>query len=413
MEIKKVVEKNFDKAVDFLVELIKFKSISGEGEKDVQEFIKENFSQFGKAELVEIDENIKRDPEYTFSDKDLDYSERKNLVLKIEGTGEGKSLILNSHCDVVPAADWKDAFNPVIKDGYLYGRGACDAKGQVATIYLTLLTLKELGIKLKGDIIVEIVIEEEIGGNGTLSLIRDGYKGDGVVVFEPTDMKIHPANRGALWFKLEIEGKSVHMGKKIEGVGAIEKMCFIVRKLIGYEEKLIEESRNVPLFEKFDPPPVQVNFGTIEGKGWPSMVCSKVELEGGVGFLPNKNITQIKEEVESIIRESGDEWIKNHYKLSFNKLHNDAYSIPPEHPLVNVLKEASENVLGKAVVEGWVASCDARLFNKIGKMPVVVFGPGCLDDAHSNNEKIKVEDIKKAGEVATETVIKWCGGKKW
>jgi len=69
--------------------------------------------------------------------------------------------------------------------------------------------------------------------------------------------------------------------------------------------------------------------------------------------------------------------------------------------------------LGKAVVEGWVASCDARLFNKIGKMPVIVFGPGCLDDAHSNNEKIKIEDIKKAGEVATKGVIKWCGGEKW
>jgi len=114
MEIKKVVEKNFDKAIDFLVELIKFKSISGEGEKDVQEFIKENFSQFGKVELVEIDENIKKDPEYTFSDKDLDYSERKNLVLKIEGIGEGKSLLLNSHCDVVPAS------SPIISGGQIF-----------------------------------------------------------------------------------------------------------------------------------------------------------------------------------------------------------------------------------------------------------------------------------------------------
>lgn len=411
MEIKKIVEEKIEEVENSLVEAIKFKSISGEGEKNIQEFVKEKFSQFGKAELVPIPESIKDDPEYTFSDHPLDYSERKNLVLKIEGEGGGKSLILNSHSDVVPASDWPEAFSPVMKDGIIYGRGACDAKGQVATIYLTLLTLKELGIKLKGDLIVEIVIEEEVGGNGALSLIRNGYKADGVIVLEPTEMKIHPANRGAVWFKLEIEGKSVHMGKKLEGVNAIEKMCFVIRKLMLYEEKLIEESRNVPLFEKFDPPPVQVNFGTIKGNGWPSMVCSSVVVEGGVGFLPNKNINQIKEEVEEVIRNCGDEWIKHHYKLSFDKLHNDAYSIGADHPLVDVLKNACKESEKEPIVEGWVASCDARLFNKVGKMPVVVFGPGSLDDAHSNHEKIKTDDIKKAGEVITKAVIKWCGGE--
>lgn len=408
MEIKKAIEENLNETIEFLKELIKFKSISGEGEEEIQNFIFKKFSQFGEVKLIPISEEIKKDPEYTFADKELDYSKRKNLVLKIKGEGEGKSLILNSHSDVVPPADWKEAFSPVIKDGYVYGRGACDAKGQIATIYLVLLTLKKYSVKLKGDIIVEIVIEEEVGGNGSLSLIRDGYKADGVIVFEPTEMKIHPANRGAVWFKIEVEGKQVHMGKKIEGVNAIEKICFVVRNLMLYEEKLIEESRNIPLFEKFDPPPVQVNFGTIKGEGWPSMVCGKVELEGGVGFLPNKNLSRIKEEIEDVIRNCGDEWIKHHYKLSFDKLHNDAYSIPQNHPLVEVLKEATEESGRKSIVEGFVASCDARLFNKVGKMPVVVFGPGSLDDAHSRSEKIKIEDIAKAGEIVSKAVIKWC-----
>lgn len=409
MEIKKLVEENLNKSIEFLEELIKFKSISGEGEEKIQKFILKNFSEFGEANLIPIPEEIKKDPEYTFTDKEPVYSKRKNLILKISGRGEGKSLILNSHSDVVPPAGWREAFNPVIKDGYIYGRGSCDAKGQIATIYLGLLTIKKLGIKLKGDVLVEIVIEEEVGGNGSLSLIRQGYKADGVIVLEPTEMKIHPANRGAVWFKLEIEGKRVHMGKKIEGVNAIEKMCFIVRELMLYEEKLIEESRNVPLFEKFDPPPVQVNFGTIKGEGWPSMVCGKVELEGGVGFLPNKNISEIKEEIEEVIKNCRDDWIKHHYKLSFNKLHNDAYSIPPHHPLVKILKEAAKESGKNGVIEGFVASCDARLFNKVGGMPVVVFGPGSLDDAHSSCEKIKIDDIKNAGEILTRALIKWCG----
>ena len=95
MEVKKLVEENLNQTVEFLKELIK--SISGEGEEEIQNFICEKFSEFGKVNLIPIPEEIKKDPEYTFSDKELDYSKRKNLVLKIGGKGGGKSLILNSH----------------------------------------------------------------------------------------------------------------------------------------------------------------------------------------------------------------------------------------------------------------------------------------------------------------------------
>ncbi|MGC8976950.1 MAG: ArgE/DapE family deacylase [Candidatus Ratteibacteria bacterium] len=409
-DIKKVIEKNINEAKEFLKDLIKFESISGQGEEEIQNFIYEKFKNFGDCKLIKIDEEIKKDPEYTFCDIELDYSKRKNLVLEL-GESNTYSIILNTHSDVVPAKNWKNAFLPVEKDGFIFGRGACDAKGQIATIYLILLSLKQLDIKLSGKLIVEIVIEEEIGGNGSLSLIRKGYKGDIVIVLEPTEMKITPSNRGALWFKLEIDGKSVHMGKIWEGVNAIEKFCFLFNKLKEYEKKLIEESRNFPLFERYKQP-VQLNFGTIKGDGWPSMVCGRVEVEGGIGFLPNKSIDDIKREIEYVIKNCGDEWIISHYKLTFPKLHNDSYSIPSEHIIVKTLKESAEISGIEPVIEGFIASCDARLFNKIGKMPVVVFGPGSLDDAHSDNEKIKIEDIKKAGEIILRTIIKLIGGEK-
>ena len=165
-------------------------SVSGVGEEDVQYVIRDKFSQFGNASLVPVPDTIKQDPEYTFAERELDYSKRKNVVLELPSEGQGKSLIINSHSDVVPAENWADAFNPQEKDGIIYGRGACDAKGQIATIYLTLLALKQLGVKLQGKLTVQAVIEEEVGGNGALSLIRDGYKADGVIVLEPTELKI-------------------------------------------------------------------------------------------------------------------------------------------------------------------------------------------------------------------------------
>ncbi|MCM8804170.1 MAG: M20/M25/M40 family metallo-hydrolase, partial [Candidatus Omnitrophica bacterium] len=303
-DIKKIIEENILQTKEFLKDLIRFQSISGIGEEDIQKFIYKKFKDFGNCKLVEIDEKMKKDPEYTFSDIDIDYSKRKNFVLEI-GKNNGYSIILNTHSDVVPAKNWDNAFLPEEKDGFIFGRGACDAKGQIATIYLVLLSLNQLDIKLNGKLIVEIVIEEEIGGNGSLSLIRNGYKGDVVIVLEPTELKIAPANRGALWFKLEIDGKSVHMGKIWEGVNAIEKFCYLFYKLKEYEKRLIEESKNVPLFERYKQP-VQLNFGTIKGEGWPSMVCGKVEVEGGIGFLPNKSIQEIKEGFENVIKNCKD-----------------------------------------------------------------------------------------------------------
>ncbi|MCM8820526.1 MAG: ArgE/DapE family deacylase [Candidatus Omnitrophica bacterium] len=407
MNVKKYVEENFTEAIDFLKELIRFPSISGEGEKEAQDFIKDKFSQFGNVSLVPIPEDIKKDPEYTFADKELDYSNRKNLVLEFPSEGTGRSLILNSHIDVVPANAWEDAFSPYEKDGFIYGRGACDAKGQLATIYLTLLALKKSNIKLKGKLIVQSVIEEEVGGNGALALIRDGYKADGVIVLEATGLNICPANRGAVWYRLEVKGKSVHMGRITQGVNAIEKACFLMHRLKEYERRLIEESKGVPLFEKYKQP-VQVNFGTIRGDGWPSMVCGYVVVEGGVGFLPNKDLAKIKKDLTEVIERCGDQWIIKNYKISYPKLHNDAYAIPPDHPLVETMRKAAIDSGVIPDVEGFIASCDARLFNKVGKMPVVVFGPGKLDDAHSDTEKIDTEEIKMAAGILVSTVLNWC-----
>ncbi len=408
LNIREAVDGNLKEVLEFLKKSIGFQSISGEGEEEIQEFIREKFSVFGKTELVPVPEDIKKDPEYTFAAKELDYNRRKNIVLEYPSSGGGRSLIVNSHSDVVPAKQWKDAFSPSQNGNIIYGRGACDAKGQIAAMYLALLTLKKLGVKLNGQLTVEVVIEEEVGGNGALALIRQGYKADGVIVLEPTELRITPANRGAVWFRLDIEGKSVHMGKITEGVNAIEKTCLLMHRMKEYERRLIEESKNVPLFEKFRQP-VQVNFGTIRGDGWPSMVCGSVTMEGGVGFLPNKDLKGIRKELADVIENSGDDWITNHYKLSFPKLHNDAYAIPAGHPLVEAMKQAAVNSGRAPVVEGFIASCDARLFNKVGNMPVVVFGPGSLGDAHSDSEKIDTGEIRAAGEILTRTILNWCG----
>jgi len=408
--IRVFLEKNAADAEEFLKEMIRIPSIGGEEKEAViQEFVAEKLAQFASVEMVEIPESIRNDPEYTQGVRRFDYSKKKNVVARFPFSGKhGRSLIINSHTDVVGAPNWDKAFEPEKIGDEIFGRGACDAKGQITVMYLVFAALRDMGVRLKGNLIGEAVVEEEVGGNGSLALIRQGYVADSAIVMEPTELKIMPANRGAIWYRIEIEGNSVHMGKIWEGVNAIEKCCTLIGCLKEYEKRLIEESRNYPLFERYKQP-VQVNFGTISGDGWPSMVCGKVVLEGGIGFLPNKTLATIKKEVEDAIKNCKDPWLVSHYKLSFDKLHNEAYEIPRNHEIVKILEASSRDAGVEPDVTGFTASCDARLFNKTGGMDTVVFGPGSLADAHSNFEKINMNHIIDASEILVRTILAWCG----
>jgi len=398
-----------EQAACLLSRLISCKSTQG-NELKAQETAMEALKGLGFNPWISpIPPAIQEDPEYSFSDMGAKYDgKRGNVLCKIPGHGRGRSLILQTHLDVVPAEqDWKDAFSAKREGDIVMGRGACDALGQVVTVFLALKVLQRLDIQLSGDILVQWVIEEEVGGNGALAALREGHRADAVIVCEATEMQIHPANRGAIWFRITMTGKSVHMGRIREGVSAIEKGMDLVRLLRAYEEKLIVASRGVPLFERYEQP-VQLNIGTIHGGIYPSMVPSECIMEGGVGFLPNKSMSEIKEELEHAILSSDDPWIREHHKLEFPKLHNDSYQTDPKHAAVLTLREAARDCGMDSEVFGWNVSCDARLYSRIGGMPTLVFGPGAVSHAHSTGEHVNLSEICTAAGILATATSRWC-----
>lgn len=406
--VREVLEARVEEARELLCDLIRFPSVQGQ-EAEVQEFTRERFAGLGlEAELVPIPEDITQDPEYTRSDAQQPYAGRPNLVVRIPGEGGGRSLILNTHNDVVPATEWPEAFQPRVEGERVIGRGASDCKGNVVALYLMGCALRDLGVRLAGDLELQVVIEEEVGGNGSLALIRQGHRADAAVVLECADLRLHPANRGVVWFRVTVEGKPVHMGKIREGVSAIDKTYELIRIWRRLEARLVAEAADEPLFAQYEQP-VQMNVGVMHAGEWPSMVPARSVIEGGFGFLPNRSLEDIKREMRRCIEEEGDEWLREHYRLEFPKLHNDAFATPVEHPLV---REFSE-VMGRAGLDGtptgWIVSCDARLLAKVAGMPTVVFGAGTLEDAHSDHESVRMVDVVRAAEVLTLFVAQWCG----
>ncbi len=406
-ELSSVVQAHRDQAVAWLCDLIRFPSTQGH-ETEVQAYVLRALREIGLgADYRPIPDSLVDDPEYTRSDDAVPYEGRANVV-GTWGGDAGHSVIVQSHSDVVPAAGWDDAFDPRYDGESVVGRGATDAKGQIVTLWLALIALRELGFQPSGRIEAQIVIEEEPGGNGALALIRQGCTAGGVVVMEASGLDVFPANRGAIWFRARTTGRSVHMGRRHEGVNAIEKMMEAIARLLDYEERLIAASRGHPLFARYENP-VQLCLGTIRADGWPSMVAGECVLEGGVGFLPNKSMEEIKQELLAAVLSTGDQWLREHFELTFPKLHNDAYEMDPNHPLVTTLNQAVRDCGFPSEVYGWNVSCDARLYAGLAGLPTVVYGPSDIRQAHSAGESLRVDDMLAAATGLAAFLARWCG----
>ncbi|MFP4249788.1 MAG: M20/M25/M40 family metallo-hydrolase, partial [Armatimonadota bacterium] len=183
-QVADAIDARAEEARGWLMDTIEFESTQG-NEAGVQAYMKALLDGLGMdAEYREISDDIFEDPEYSHNENEMSYEGRYNVVATLEGAGGGRSIILQSHTDVVPGADWEDAFEPKFDGENVIGRGAMDAKGQVIMQTLAIAAVMDLGVELKGDIEQQVVIEEEVGGNGALSLIRQGCTADGVIVGE-------------------------------------------------------------------------------------------------------------------------------------------------------------------------------------------------------------------------------------
>ena len=393
--------------VDFLEQIIQFHSLSGQ-EEDVIQFLYKKFQPLAdEVKLVPLSDDLLNDPEYSSPIQGIKYNGRQYLKLMIRGTGSGKSVILNAHTDVVPAsAKDKDQFKPYQKNNAVYGRGACDDKGQIATFYLLLKIIKEKGLKFKGDIIFHIVVEEENGGNGTLAAIRSGDKANAVIVLESSSLKIFSAIRGAVWFKVTCFGESGHSGYSGTSASALKMAIQVMQILENYQKKLLSESKGIPLFDEYENP-MPITFGKLHAGNWPASTPNKAVLEGVLGFLPNKTRFEIMQEIENEIRQKGDEKLRDNFKLEFTYRH-DAHTLDINHPLVTVLSEACSQAGETPQVSAMVASCDSWFYSKLLNIPAVVFGAGDLKNAHSSDEHIEVKQIQLAAEILLNFLNRWC-----
>lgn len=399
-EIRAAVEGLLEEAAALLCGLIRFPSLPGR-EAQAIDYAARRFAEVAEVERVPLTNALRDDPDYSSPVPGLDYEGRSNLRIRGAGASACPPLLLNTHLDVVPAPE--SAFEPRIQDGVVYGRGACDAKGQAVTIWLALAALRRLGVQPAGDLIAHLVVEEEVGGNGTLAMIRRGEQAGACIVLEPTEMRILSSVRGAVWFRLTLEGRPGHSGRAGDTISALAMARRSMDALEAYHARLLAASRGFPLFDPF-PNPMPLTLGKLAAGDWPAAAPARAVLEGVLGFLPNKTRFQVMGEMRQAILEAGDDWLREHFTLEFTYRH-DAHVLPEDHPLVTGLQACCRQAGLPGQVSAMTASCDSWFYNNQLSIPTVVFGAGSLRHAHSAEEHICLPDLATAATILARLAV--------
>jgi acetylornithine deacetylase len=297
-------------------------------------------------------------------------------------------------------------WSPRVEDGTVYGRGACDDKGPIAALYLALLTLDALKVDLNGDVLTHLVCEEENGGNGSLAMVRAGAEADGCIVLEPTDRRVFVAIRGAVWFRITFHGTAGHSGEAGQTRSALLMARDAIAALQDYHARLLTQSRGLALFDHY-PNPMPITFGRLEAGNWPAAAPNRAQLEGVLGFLPNKTKERVCDEMQQVLVDGDLGLSSDDFELEFTYRH-DSSVVDPAHALPQGLLSAGARMGTPLTIDAMTASCDAWFYNNQLGIPTVVYGPGTLAVAHSSGERIALADLADTAQVLVSFLLDYC-----
>jgi len=402
------IRKHLSDATRFLQGLVRTPSLPGQ-EQAAMRRCERAFQKLGvRVARVPLADSLKKDPDYSDPIPGLRYRGRFNLRVVRKGHGGGKKLLVNAHTDVVPPSEgMKDPWGGRVKGGILYGRGACDDKGQIAVLWLALKALDAAKIQTAGDLVAHLVVEEENGGNGSLAMARTGEKADGCVVLEPSEGKLFTSIRGAVWFRLLLHGVAGHSGQAGQTRSALLMARDAIAALEAYHTKLLAASRGLPLFDPY-PNPMPITFGKLQAGNWPAAAPSRASLEGVLGLLPNRTKEQVMRGMRAALDRAAAGALKNRYDLSFMYRH-DSSVVAPSHPLPQTILAAARSVGAPLEIGAMTASCDAWFYNNQLGVPTVVLGAGTLKVAHSKDEQVSLQSVADTARTLAEVARQFCG----
>jgi acetylornithine deacetylase len=342
---------------------------------------------------------------------------RPNVMAIQRGKGGGRSLMFSGHMDTVPVGPDAWQYKPwggEISDGKLFGLGAYDMKGGLMAAVMALRAINDLGVQLKGDLMIESVVDEEFGGcNGTLAG-RLKYNADLAIVPEPTNLTVCSAHHGGLMLRVIFTGKPGWSFSPERPVDPIIAMARFVQLLNDWA---IDRQRRIsaPAIYKTDPQlPVlinQVKAGDVTLPFFADRVPGSAWLTLWAETYPGMTQHDVLADLQRFYKsaQASDPVLAAFEPLWQPIRWLDGSSIATDHPGVQLLAQVTSAVRQqKATVQGALFACDGPMFNLYSSTPMVLLGPSG-GQPHSPDEFILIEEYLQLVEIFIHTAMDWCG----
>jgi acetylornithine deacetylase/succinyl-diaminopimelate desuccinylase family protein len=322
---------------------------------------------------------------------------RPNVVAVARGTGGGRSLMLNAHMDTVGVAGMIDPFEPRLDGGRLYGRGAYDMKGSLASCMLA--AAEAAGRALRGDVILTAVSDEEFASIGT-EAIAARMRADAAIVTEPTELQIAVAHRGFVHLQVEVHGRAAHGSRPHLGIDAIAKMG---RVLVGIEE-LDRRLRANPTHRHVGSGSVHASL--IEGGQEFSSYPARCLLQAERRTIPGENADLAERELREIVERAGegDPEFAADVRAPISR---EPFEVTEDAEIVRHVRRQAASVLGaEPDLVGVSFWADSALLAAAG-IPTVLFGP-IGEGAHAEVEWADIESLERCVEIYVGVAAELC-----
>ncbi|MBR0673098.1 ArgE/DapE family deacylase [Neoroseomonas soli] len=414
--IAAAVDAVFDRQVAFLQDLVRFPSRRGE-EAPLQDWVAREFARRGYA----VDR-------FTLADVGLGGHEKSAPMVDVDAAGSvqvvaahrpknptGRSLILQGHIDVVPEGPEDMWTHPpyagVVRDGWLYGRGANDMKAGVSCMVFAMDALREAGLEPAADVYLQTVTEEESTGNGALSTLLRGYRADAALIPEPTGHALTRTHTGTLWFRLRVRGVPVHVARAQEGTNAIMSAIHLIQALTEHTRQLNAAAASDPWYAAI-PSPIKFNPGIIRGGDWASSTPAWCEVDCRIGLLPSMEVKDAMAGVERAVKDAakGDNFMANNPpEIVWHGFQADGFVLEPGSEAEAVLAATHQEVHGAPMEERRsTAVNDTRYYGRYYGIPALCYGPKG-EGNHGFDERTSIEDLRRCTLTLAKFIANWCG----
>ena len=345
-----------------------------------------------------------------------DFSKARSVVGTYRpATSAGKSLILQGHCDVVPAGPldmWETPpFSPVIKNGRMYGRGACDMKSGTIAALSALDAIKAAGFVPTARIHVQSVIEEESTGVGALSTLQRGYRADACFIPEPTGGKMVRAQVGVIWFRLKVRGHPVHVFEAGAGSNAITAAYHLIQAVERLEAEWNERAKRDPHFKGLTHP-INFNPGIIKGGDWASSVPAWCDVDCRIAILPGWPVADAQSEILACVAKAARDHrflSNNPPRVEWSGFLSEGYELKDSAAPEAAFGGAFNAVYGGAVEDlVFTALTDTRFYGLNYNIPSLCFGASGAA-MHGFNEYVDLDSLRKSTKATALFIAEWCG----